>query len=94
MAKQLGKKPERSCVVCRKQFPKDSLLRVVTIDGSLRFDSSGKAPGRGAYVCSSACWSKNGVEGMLSRALKTKVSAEDVDELTGQLQAGLASFPE
>jgi len=47
--------PIRMCVVCRETSVKRSLLRVVRTaagdDPKVVFDQSGKANGRGAYVC-------------------------------------------
>jgi len=44
--------PVRTCVACRAARPKRELIRLVC-DGQsrVRADSSGTAPGRGAYVC-------------------------------------------
>lgn len=56
----LKKSPERMCVVCRRMMKKSSLLRVVkTADGTVLYDPTGKAPGRGAYICASReCFSR------------------------------------
>ena len=45
--------PVRSCVVCRERTAKHALLKLVQeAEGQpLRYDRSGKAAGRGAYVC-------------------------------------------
>ena len=44
--------PLRTCVLCGRQGEKRGLLRVVrTPAGEMRTDESGKARGRGAYVC-------------------------------------------
>ena len=46
------KVPERMCVTCREMKQKKELLRVVRLpDGSVAVDRSGKASGRGAYIC-------------------------------------------
>lgn len=44
--------PERMCVACRQMRPKNQLLRIVNDPerGSV-IDASGKAGGRGVYVC-------------------------------------------
>jgi len=49
--------PIRTCIGCRGKFPKKDLLRFVrNAAGNLQTDSTGKLPGRGAYVCQSqAC---------------------------------------
>lgn len=44
--------PIRSCIVCRQQKDKKDLLRIVrSPNGDIAIDESGKANGRGAYVC-------------------------------------------
>ena len=46
--------PMRMCVGCREMKPKMSLLRVVKPqEGDAHIDRTGKAAGRGAYVCGS-----------------------------------------
>ena len=48
----MKKTPKRMCVVCRQMFDKNELLRVVkTPTGELLVDETGKANGRGAYIC-------------------------------------------
>jgi predicted RNA-binding protein YlxR (DUF448 family) len=47
--------PLRTCAVCREVHPKRSMIRLVRrADGSVAADPSGKAPGRGTYVCDQA----------------------------------------
>ncbi|HUT74855.1 MAG TPA: YlxR family protein [Armatimonadota bacterium] len=44
--------PLRRCVACRTVQPKSELMRVVrTPEGEIGVDPTGKAAGRGAYVC-------------------------------------------
>ncbi len=44
--------PERMCVACRQMKPKRELVRVVRApDLVVRVDGTGKAAGRGAYLC-------------------------------------------
>ena len=43
--------PLRMCVVCRQMKEKTDLLRVVKTNGEILADPSGKAQGRGAYIC-------------------------------------------
>ena len=44
------KKRQRSCIACGKQAGKAELYRVVrTPSGSVAFDGTGRAPGRGGY---------------------------------------------
>jgi predicted RNA-binding protein YlxR (DUF448 family) len=49
---------QRTCVACHLAKPKKAMIRVVRApDGSIRVDETGKANGRGAYLCRSQhCW--------------------------------------
>lgn len=75
------KKRPRTCVGCGEESPKRALMRVIrTPEGEVRYDPTGRANGRGAYICScSECVMKARKKKALSRALKTEVS-EDVYE--------------
>ena len=60
------KLPLRRCVGCREMLDKRILIRVVlNADGNLSVDETGKAHGRGAYLC------KNNAD-CLQQARKTK----------------------
>jgi predicted RNA-binding protein YlxR (DUF448 family) len=71
--------PQRTCVSCGTTTGKRELIRVVrSPQGSVRPDPSGKAAGRGAYVCSQPeCWEQAVKKGRLERSLHVKLSAED-----------------
>ena len=57
--------PMRMCVACRTMRPKKELLRIVrSAEGAVSIDVTGRAPGRGAYICRDAA--------CLERAIKTK----------------------
>jgi uncharacterized protein len=44
--------PRRTCVVCRSTAAKRTLHRIVrSPDGRVAYDPTGKADGRGAYLC-------------------------------------------
>ena len=46
------KVPIRTCIACRTAMPKKQLLRIVkNSNGEIFLDKSGKANGRGAYIC-------------------------------------------
>ena len=61
----MKKIPMRRCLGCNVSKPKKELLRIVKgVDGEVCIDKTGKANGRGAYIC------KN--KECLSKALKTK----------------------
>ncbi|MFL5798550.1 MAG: YlxR family protein [Actinomycetota bacterium] len=67
------REPIRTCVGCRETGTKADLVRLVrAADGAVRFDRTGKAPGRGAYLHPRpACWDGALKRGGLARALRT-----------------------
>lgn len=72
----MPKKPIlRSCAICREKKEKNELLRIVRLpDGTVEVDSTGKKPGRGAYICKTEKCIKNAQKNhRLNGALKTDV---------------------
>ena len=46
--------PTRRCTGCGEHFEKPNLIRIVrSPEGELSLDTTGKKPGRGAYLCKS-----------------------------------------
>lgn len=85
-----GMKRQRTCIACGAHRGKDGLQRIVRAsDGTVSFDATGKAAGRGAYVCSIECFEKMKKNRGLDRALKTKVSAEDYERVAEQMRQTL-----
>lgn len=64
--------PNRTCIACREMKPKMALLRIVKqADGKIFVDATGKADGRGAYICNChACISKLKKLRLLNRVWK------------------------
>lgn len=83
--------PERTCVGCRGRAPKGSLLRIVrSVEGSVRVDPRGTAPGRGAYVHRDrACVDAALGKGALWRALRAghRRAARLRADIEGELSA-------
>ena len=49
---KVKKIPLRQCIACRELKPKKEMLRIVkNREGNIFLDFSGKAQGRGAYIC-------------------------------------------
>lgn len=80
--------PMRMCVGCREMKPKAELMRVVKPqDGDCAIDRTGKAPGRGAYVCESAeCLKKAQKTKALERALEAKIDDAVFEQLASQIR--------
>ena len=57
--------PQRTCIGCNSKKNKNELIRIVkNKEGNISIDKTGKAAGRGAYIC-------DNIE-CLERAIKTK----------------------
>ena len=93
MTKIKGKRkhvPQRTCVGCREVLAKRTLIRIVRGPDAVYVDTSGKMPGRGAYLHDRrSCWER-GLKGALANALKTELTSSDRE----QLLAYMASLPE
>ena len=79
----------RTCVGCREESPKRALIRVVrSPSGDVVLDERGKLPGRGAYLCARAeCVEKARKTKALSRALKTEITPDVYDSLSGYISS-------
>ncbi len=77
------RKRPRTCVGCGEESPKRELMRVIrTPEGEVRYDPTGRANGRGAYLCRrSECVLLAKKKKALSRALKTEVGEDVYDTL-------------
>ena len=80
--------PMRMCVGCREMKPKLELIRVVKPqEGDCALDFTGKAPGRGAYVCASVeCLKKAQKTHALERALDAKIDESVFEQLASRLE--------
>jgi predicted RNA-binding protein YlxR (DUF448 family) len=79
--------PMRTCIGCGTIKPKKELIRIVqTEDGVLHADRTGRANGRGAYLCDDpACLEKAVRKKGFARAFRTEVSAEAAARLKTEI---------
>ena len=79
--------PERLCVGCNQAKPKKELVRIVmNKDGQIALDVTGKAPGRGAYVCHNVeCFEQAFKQRKLERSFKHAVSKEIYEALREEI---------
>ena len=76
------KVPIRTCIVCRKPLPKKELNRIVKSGEEIFFDMTGRANGRGAYVCSDPeCMNKLKKQKVLNRVFSCQVEPEVYDKI-------------
>ncbi len=78
------REPVRTCVACRQEAGKGSLVRFIRkADGGAAIDLTGRAQGRGAYLHRDpSCIEIARKKKALDRALKATVSAEMWAELS------------
>lgn len=84
-----NKKPQRTCIYCRKVADKKDLIRVVRDrDGIIAVDQSGRKNGRGAYICnSSECTEGALKKGLFDRAFKVSIKPAEKEQLRLALEA-------
>lgn len=92
---KLRKPPVRTCIGCRESSEKRELLRVVrTPEGDVHVDPTGKANGRGAYVClESSCFDTAVSKGRIDTALRVNLKEDDLDRLRREFDAQCAGRP-
>ena len=80
-------KPQRKCAGCGELKDKKELIRVVrTPDGEFRIDTTGKAAGRGAYICrKKECLEAAKKNHGLERSFRQKINNEVYDRLAEEL---------
>ncbi len=83
------KVPRRTCVACGRNDAKGGLVRFVRDkEGVVCCDKSGRASGRGAYLCANEeCFSAAEKRGRLGQALKCQLSSEDYRRLERELRS-------
>src|SRR5680860_490628 len=85
--KQKGQRPktqpQRTCIACRDKTAKRTLIRIVrTPDGQVAVDLTGRANGRGAYLCDNPlCWNRALHSSLLAHALRTEPDKASVTRL-------------
>ena len=89
MAKE-RKIPMRMCLCCREMKPKRELVRVVlNKEGQIGVDLTGKAAGRGAYLCREAeCVAKLRKTRALDRGFSRAVDDAVYEQLQKELSCG------
>jgi len=80
--------PLRTCIGCGEKKPKRELLRIVrTEDNSISYDPTGKASGRGTYICpKKECLELAIKKKAFSYALKCEISRESLERLKEELE--------
>ncbi len=79
--------PTRKCVGCGEMKDKKDLIRVIkTPTGEIMLDETGKANGRGAYICRSAeCLNRAFKNKGLERSLKSQIPEDILKRMEKEL---------
>lgn len=87
---KVKKIPQRMCIGCQEMKPKKELIRVVkNSEGDIKVDLTGKAPGRGAYICKSADCLAKAIKGKrLEKNFETKIDESIFQRLKEELIGG------
>lgn len=80
--------PMRRCVGCMESRPKKELIRIVSDkEGNLNLDVTGKAQGRGAYLCpDTSCFNTARKRNAISRSLGITIPTEKLDVIFEELK--------
>ena len=77
--------PQRTCIGCNSKKNKNELIRIVkNKEGVISIDKTGKANGRGAYICNELeCLEKAIKSKRLEKVLDIHISDEIYESLRG-----------
>ncbi len=81
----MKRQPQRTCMGCNTKKDKKELIRIVkNKNNEITLDRSGKAEGRGAYICDDIqCLEKVIKSKRLERIFEAKISDEIYENLRG-----------
>ena len=79
--------PQRTCIGCNEVKDKNELIRIVkNKEGNIFVDKTGKASGRGAYICNNIdCLEKMIKTKKLERTFEMTISPEIYENLRGEM---------
>lgn len=79
--------PMRRCVGCMESKPKRELIRIVASDEGPKIDLTGKANGRGIYLCpDTECFTKARKKKAIGRGLEIDIGEQVLDHLFKELE--------
>ena len=80
--------PMRRCVGCMESKPKKDLIRIVGEgEHDLKIDATGKANGRGVYLCPKGdCFAMARKKRAISRSLEMEISSQVLDRIFEELK--------
>lgn len=87
VVQKVKKKPERRCAGCSEHREKSEFIRVVrSPEGEVSLDFTGKASGRGVYICrDAACLKKARKSRRFESSLKVEIPEQVYERLEREL---------
>lgn len=77
----------RRCVGCVESKPKETLYRIAYYEGKLTVDETGRAKGRGVYLCKDKkCFDQALKRKALQRSFKTAIPQNAIEDAFAQLE--------
>ena len=81
------KTPMRRCIGCMESKPKNSLIRIADYEDKLTLDPTGKAKGRGVYLCRNAeCIRLAQKKRAMQRSFGREIAREEIDRIYLELE--------
>lgn len=81
------KVPMRRCVGCGESKPKQQLVRIACYEGKIAVDPTGRAKGRGIYLCRDAqCLKKAVKKKAVIRAFGTDIPEAEMEILAKEIE--------
>jgi predicted RNA-binding protein YlxR (DUF448 family) len=76
----------RRCVGCMESKPKNQLIRIAGYEGEVKVDFTGKAKGRGIYICpNEECFRVAQKKKAIGRGLQMSITDETVTRIFEEL---------
>lgn len=80
------KTPMRRCIGCMESKPKQELYRIAYYEGELTADLTGRAKGRGVYLCRDPqCFEKAKKKKAFQRNFAAAIPEAEIDRVYSQL---------
>ncbi len=84
---KMKKKPMRRCIGCMESKDKQELIRIAGYEGNVTIDETGRAKGRGVYLCKDiSCFTNAVKRKSFARNLKMEVKKEDLDLISDYMK--------
>jgi predicted RNA-binding protein YlxR (DUF448 family) len=84
---KVKKTPMRRCVGCMESKPKRELIRIAGYEGQVSIDLTGKAKGRGVYLCpDKECFAKAAKKKAISRNIEIEITKEQMDKFAQEFE--------